>query len=338
MIKQKIRKFFKRRKGLGYTIIALFSVIMIFVCLSLSSGIPKVKGIDNYNGDNRFITFHERPLIAAHRAGADVAPENTLAAFESCLKAHNYRVDILEFDLHVTFDDKLVLLPDDSLDRTSNAREFFKKKNVLVSQKTYGRINGLNMAEKHKDKSGNYPYRGLRGQDIPNNIRIISLREILEYIRSEIDYDLYYIIEIKDEGELGNKAMDLLYKELVYFDIVDKVIVGTFNKSVSDYIDMKYPMITRSAGIAEVLEFYYCSIFNVDLSKKNIKYKVLQIPYKDFGINLGKKSIVDYAHHYGIAVQYWTINKEKHIKHLVEIGADAIITDSPDVAYKVIYR
>ena len=85
---------------------------------------------------------------------------------------------------------------------------------------------------------------------------------------------MYYIIEIKDEGELGNKAMDLLYKELVYFDIVDKVIVGTFNKSVSDYIDMKYPMITRSAGIAEVLEFYYCSIFNVDLSKRILNISI----------------------------------------------------------------
>lgn len=338
MLKQKCRKFFKRRKALGVTLLCILLVLVTFIGLSLSSGIPKVQEAFSYEYDNDYIRYFDRTLIAAHRAGAEIAPENTMAAFQTCLGAHNYKVDILEFDLHITADNVLILLHDETLDRTSNAREYFGSRNIKASEKTYAQLKNLNMAENFKDKDGNYPYRGLRGNDIPDNIKIISLREILEYIRSVVDYDLRYIIEIKNSGTLGEKAMDLLYQEMVNYDITDKVIVGTFNKNVSDYIDDKYPSLTRSAGITEVLDFYYCSIFNVDLSKRNFKFKVLQIPYKDFGINLGKKSIVDYAHHYGIAVQFWTINKEKHIRHLVDIGADVIITDCPDVAYNVIFN
>ena len=68
----------------------------------------------------------------------------------------------------------------------------------------------------------------------------------------------------------------------------------------------------------------------------NVKYKVLQIPYKDFGLNLGKKGMIDYAHKYGIAVQYWTINKAEDIEQLTKNGADAIMSDDPKLAYEVI--
>lgn len=338
MLKHKLNKFFKRKKPLGIALISLSLVIVLFLALALSSGIPKVAPVLSYNGDNQYIQFDKRTLLAAHRAGAGIAPENSLAAFESCLSVCDYRVDILEFDLHLTADDKLVLLHDDTLDRTSNAVEYFGHKKVKASEKTLSQLRNLNMAENFETDDGEFPYKGLRGNDIPENIKIITLTETLEFLRTKTDYEIRFIIEIKNDKELGEKAMDLLYKEMVEFGIVDKTIIGTFNKSVSDYIDDKYPQLTRSASIAEVLDFYFCSIFNIDLVKRDFKFKVLQIPYKSYGLNLGKKSIVDYAHHYGIAVQYWTINKEKQIRHLVEIGADAIITDCPDVAYKVIIR
>lgn len=338
MFKHKIRKFFKRRKALGITLLSLMLVIVLFLALALSSGIPKVDSVLTYNGDNPYIQFYKRTLLAAHRAGAGIAPENSLAAFESCMNAPDYRADILEFDLHLTSDDKLVLLHDETLDRTSNAVEYFGHKNVNASEKTYAELRNLNMAENFETDNGDFPLKGLRGEEIPDNIKIITLTETLEFLRTTSDYDLKFIIEIKNDKERGEKAVDLLYKQMVDFDIVDKTIIGTFNKSVSDYLDTKYPQLTRSASIAEVLDFYFCSIFNVDLAKRNFKFKVLQIPYKTYGLNFGKKSIVDYAHHYGIAVQYWTINKEKDIRHLVNIGADAIITDYPALAQDIIYR
>ena len=52
-------------------------------------------------------------------------PENTMLAFESCMNSKDFNTDIFEFDLHITKDNKLILLHDDTLDRTTNAVEYF---------------------------------------------------------------------------------------------------------------------------------------------------------------------------------------------------------------------
>ncbi|MGP0591904.1 glycerophosphodiester phosphodiesterase [Nitrospira sp. T9] len=57
------------------------------------------------------------PLRIGHRGAAGHAPENTLAALELAIK---YGVDMVEFDVRRTADGALVLLHDDSVDRTTN--------------------------------------------------------------------------------------------------------------------------------------------------------------------------------------------------------------------------
>lgn len=57
------------------------------------------------------------PLRIGHRGAAGHAPENTLAALELAIK---YGVDMVEFDVRRSGDGALVLLHDDSVDRTTN--------------------------------------------------------------------------------------------------------------------------------------------------------------------------------------------------------------------------
>ncbi len=57
------------------------------------------------------------PLRIGHRGAAGHAPENTLAALELAIK---YGVDMVEFDVRRSADGALVLLHDDSVDRTTN--------------------------------------------------------------------------------------------------------------------------------------------------------------------------------------------------------------------------
>jgi len=51
--------------------------------------------------------------------------------------------------------------------------------------------------------------------------------------------------------------------------------------------------------------------------------------------DLSTKAFIDYAHSLGIAVQYWTINDEDDMRTLLKNGADAIMTDNPELAYAV---
>src|SRR4030067_3128101 len=55
--------------------------------------------------------------IIAHRGGPKHAPENTLAAFRNAIAQG---VDGLEFDVKMTKDGELVVIHDETVDRTSN--------------------------------------------------------------------------------------------------------------------------------------------------------------------------------------------------------------------------
>jgi glycerophosphoryl diester phosphodiesterase len=58
------------------------------------------------------------------------------------------------------------------------------------------------------------------------------------------------------------------------------------------------------------------------------------------GINpyfgLVNASMVDSAHAAGLKVGPWTVNDEATLAHLVDIGVDAVITDHPDLARRVV--
>lgn len=285
---------------------------------------------------NPFITT-DKALVSAHRSGADIAPENTMMAFEFCVENEDFNVDTFEFDLHITKDDKLILLHDDTLDRTTNSKEEFGKEDVKPSEKTYEELSVLNFGENFETPEGEYPYRNLRGDDIPKNLKVVLLEEVLDYLESNGDFT--YIIEIKDKGENGYKAADELYRILKEKNLLEKVVFGTFNGDVTKYVDENYPDMLRSSSIAEVVLFYLAASYNIDLGDSFYKFDALQIPTNQYGLlMLGSERVVNYAHRHNIAVQYWTINEEDEVKRLNEIGADCIMSDVPDMAYDVINK
>lgn len=57
------------------------------------------------------------PKVSAHRGAAYIAPENTLAALDSCIK---YGIDYMECDVCISKDSVFYLLHDSTLDRTTN--------------------------------------------------------------------------------------------------------------------------------------------------------------------------------------------------------------------------
>ena len=236
----------------------------------------------------------------------------------------------------MTADGQLVLLHDDTLDRTSNSREVFGKRNVKASECTLQELSRLNFGYNFQDESGNYPFRNYTEADLPDNLRIVTLSGVLQYLESQGRFN--YIIEIKNSGKLGKQAADELVRILVEYNVASRAIIGTFHTGVSKYLSKNYPNITRSAGTGEVFAFYLIHyMWRHDLTDRNLGYKVLQIPDRML-FNFGTKELIEYAHSNGLAVQYWTINDAQSIERLTEYGADCIISDNPDIAYHTIYR
>jgi len=294
------------------------------------------------NTGNPFIRPYGKPLIAAHRAGAGIVPENTLMAFENCLGSAGFDIDLFELDVHLTRDGELVVLHNNTYDATSNAVEAFGKKNVVPADYTIEQLQVLNLGE-HFQRNGSYPYRGLRGEKIPTNLRVHTLGDILDLVMSSGKKRYYFSIDVKNRGEAGAKAAAKLYKTVGERDLYGEVIAASFNPSVTRYYDAHCPLMRRSANPPEVLKFYYASRLGDDLGKKDIRYSLLQIPYgvyrKLWGteiIHLGTKAFINYAHRHNIAVQYWTVNTADKMRYLRGNGCDAVMTDFPDLAYKVL--
>lgn len=327
-------------KNVFHGIVAVFMLIPILLTMG-ETGDPNVP-VETYpESDNPYITEYLDPDIAAHRSGAGIAPQNTLMAFENIIaQKDTVGVNTLEFDVQITKDGELVLLHDLTYDATTNAEEAFGRKNVFVSSVTLEEAQVLNLGENFKG-NGDYPYRGLRGDDIPYNLRVVTCDEIIDYIEANCgDKQYKYVIEIKSIGMNGKKAVDKLYSVITERGLEDRTVWSTFAPDVSSYMVNNYPEISRTADAIEAVQFYFYYRMGWDLQDVSPSYIALQIPYGENAfdnlINLGNREMVNYAHKNNIALQYWTINNADDVKHLTLNGVDCIMTDYPQMAYETV--
>lgn len=289
---------------------------------------------EEYAVTNQYITRLGDTMVSAHRAGRRLFPQGTMMAFEGCLNSESFRTDILEFDLHITADDKLIVLHDDILDDVSNAVEYFGKTEIYPENYTYEELRNLNLGETFKNQDGEAPYKGLRGDDIPDSLRPVTVNDVLTYVEKNGGYR--YSIEIKNSGELGCKAADILYGVLTEMKLIDKVIVASFNKDVILYLEKNYPDLTRTAYNIEAAGLFFDALFGIDRPEGYYKFDILQVPPDRYIVNMGTSRLLNHAHKNNVAVMYWTINDEEKMKQLQQAGVDGIITDIPDVAYEVL--
>lgn len=326
------------------TSVILKIVRIIFICLLIIAlsvfGLYKLVTYQwqdepqNYETTNQYITKPGDTMVSAHRAGKNLFPQGTMMAFEGCVNSEVFKTDIFEFDVRLTADEKLIILHDDTLDEISDATEYFGKTDNYPENYTYEEIHNLNFGEYFKNKDGETPYKGLRGEDIPDSLRALTVTDALTYLENSGGY--YYSIEIKNSGELGFRAADILYDILSDMNLIDRTIVASFNGDVISHIEEKYPDLPRTAYNVEVVKLYIDSLFDIDRPDGYYKFDVLQVPPDKYIVNLGTSKIINYAHKNNIAVQYWTINDTEKMIFLQSIGADCIITDTPDVAYEVL--
>ncbi len=310
--------------------LAVLAGTFLFIGTRDWSGAPPV---DVSGCENPYISQTGSPMVSAHRSGGGIAPENTLAAFRNVVES-DFQVDIFEFDLALTADGELILLHDNTLDRTSDAAEHFGYENVYPSRHTYAELRELNMGENFTNAAGETPYRGLRGEDIPDDLRILRLEDLFDFLDGYGEYR--FIMEIKDSDDFGRQAADKIHAILTERDMLDRAIIGTFHGEITEYMTERYPDMLRSAGVMEVVGFYLDSLLNMDRPRDWYPFVALQIPDEDYVIKLGTTRMINYAHEHDIAVQYWTINDPGLVKDLAGKGADAIMSDYPDMVFNTL--
>jgi glycerophosphoryl diester phosphodiesterase len=115
------------------------------------------------------LTFHSNSFsqdrttqVIAHRGGAKLAPENTLAAFQHAI---NLGVDMIEIDVEQTSDSIVVVLHDDHVDRTTNGT---------------GRIDSLSYAYVKELDAGSW------FADEYKDERVSTLEDVLQLINGQV--------------------------------------------------------------------------------------------------------------------------------------------------------
>ena len=134
----------------------ILAVVVVFVGVyaALMAWTPAAM---TYSGEiNPYITT-DAALVSAHRSGGGIMPENTMLAFESCMNSKDFNTDIFEFDLHITKDNKLILLHDDTLDRTTNAVEYFGYEDVKPIDHTYAELRELTSVKTSRRRTAAIP-------------------------------------------------------------------------------------------------------------------------------------------------------------------------------------
>ena len=151
--------------------------------------------------------------------------------------------------------------------------------------------------------------------------------------------DLLFIVEIKNSGELGYKACEILYDTLnKYPGQKNQIVVGTFHDEIEEELKTNYPDLLRGAPTGTAAKFVATQLLKVNLFD-NSDFACLQIPMSyDVGIelHLDKATFINRAHRRNIAVQYWTINDPDEMRELIELGCDCIMTDNPILLKQVL--
>ncbi|MGQ7959604.1 glycerophosphodiester phosphodiesterase [Pseudomonas sp. SP16.1] len=255
----------------------------------------------------------ERPLVIAHRGGKGLWPENTLFAFE---RAVALGVDMLEMDLHLSQDAELVVIHDDSLERTTNGQG-------PVAHYSLAELQVLDAGYRWSADGGqSFPYRG-------QGMRIASFREVLEQFPL-----VPKVVEIK-VPDVGMET--LLCEILTDYDQLDRVIVGSFHERSLKRFRQVCPQVATSAGPLSVRLLLALSWLGLD-DLLSPGYQSLQIPPRHGGLTLATPQLLRNAQARGLHVQLWTINEQPAMRRLLEMGAGGLITDYPDRALQLLGR
>ena len=318
-----------------------FFLIAGALCFTTFEPLPRTCPASfNRDTGSFFLPDYGHTLVAAHRVGKSVAPENTRMAVEQCLQSAN-PPDILETDIQITADGVPVLFHNLYLDKSSNAVEYFGREHVTVFSEKYSDLRNLNLGETF-EAGGTFPYAGLRGEDIPEDLRILRAEDMIDLAEAAQPGRYRYVFEIKYPSPWAPMIVDKLYAMLTARQMTDRVIFASYWDDVSHYIDLRYRgKLMRSANPIEIIDFYGCFKRGADLRHEDIPFMALQMPYywkndRLLVANLGQTAFVDYAHKYGISVQYWTLSKAEDMQDLVRGGADVLMADNIGRAFSAI--
>jgi glycerophosphoryl diester phosphodiesterase len=287
-----------------------------------------------------------RPLNIAHQGGEDEFPSNTMYAFRQALRAG---ADMLELDVGVTKDDKVVVMHDTTVDRTTNGHG-------TIASKTLRQIRRLDAAYwfsrrgpdhyEHGRPRSVYVFRGVatgarrppRGYSA-RDFRVPTLTEVMKaFPQTPINIEIKGRTPSEVDAEYVQNA-EVLARLLRRTKRRD-LIVASFHQSALERFHAFVPRVDLSPGIEGVASWLLAG------GSPGAGVVVFQVPITTrLGgtlIEVTTKANVARAHSEGYAWQNWFSGDDRDApgtwRSLVATCVDGIMTSHPAALEKVLRR
>lgn len=233
----------------------------------------------------------------AHRGFSGKYPENTLLSFEKAIEAG---AEGMEFDVQLTKDGELVIIHDETIDRTSNG-------SGRVKDFTYEELLQYDFSAQYTGKFG-----------------VMKLPLLSEYFKLVKDKDIISNIELKnsvyDYESLEQKVYDLI----IEYGLKDKVIISSFNHE--SVIRMKKIDSSIKCG-------FLADCWMLEPGKYTKEHGIEC--FHPAGYYLTKEK-VEAIHKEGVEINVWLGKEKMDYKELINMGIDVLISNDPDVVSDII--
>ncbi|MFS0863410.1 glycerophosphodiester phosphodiesterase [Fredinandcohnia sp. 179-A 10B2 NHS] len=235
--------------------------------------------------------------IFGHRGSAGTHPENTMISFK---EAARVGADGIELDVQMTKDGVLVVIHDETVNRTTNGKGWVK--DFLFKD-----LKKLDASHKFKEKVG---FCG-----------IPTLEEVFDWVSTQkIKVNVELKTGLVPYKGIEEKTVDMIRN----FKLDDRIILSSFNH----YSMVTCRQLTSSIDIAIL---FMEGIYEPWVYAKRIGANSLH-PYHP----VAKKEMIEEAQKNGFPVRPFTVNDEKKLLQFAENGVSALITDFPERAVRLL--
>ncbi len=273
---------------------------------------------------------NKKPVIdvQAHRGGAGLMPENTVAAMKNAL---DLDVNTLEFDLQLSKDGDVVVShdnyfhprystrPDGSLIQEDDPREYL----FTMSYDSIARYDvGLRPVDRWPGQKKVAAVKPLAG-------------ELIDFTESYASKPVNYNIEIKSWPGEGEGTLWPDYKTfcdtciplLLSKNLGDRLIVQCFDTRALNYMHDKWP---------ELILSYLTEDYDGGDIEQLLKNLTFTPQWWSPESSVVTRENVAWCHAHGIGVVPWTVDDPAEMKRLVGCGVEAIISNYPDILIETV--
>lgn len=263
----------------------------------------------------------DRFLNIAHRGASGLAPEHTIPAWDLAVELG---ADYLEQDVQLTRDGVLVVLHDDTLDRT--ARGPAENCTGPVRTKTWAQLRTCDVGTWFNER---YPDRARAEYD---GLRIPTLAQVFERYGTGVSY---YI-----ETKSPEAAPGLVQRELLR--LLD--VYGLRDAAIRDGRVLVQSFSPAGLRIMHALEPALPLVQLLPFTPDGNTRGVILDEIVEYAVGVGPSAggvtaeFVDAAHDLCLGVHPYTVDDPERLRELLEMGVDGVFTNRPDTLAALLQR